>query len=167
MRKKIDIKKGDRYGFQSIIEEVEPYVFPSGETKRRFRCICDCGNIRSVNLTGLRNGSIKSCGCKEIIYPHKTHGNTNSVEYRTWADMKSRCYNTKVKNYKNYGGRGIIVCDRWLNSFQNFLEDMGKRPDGYTIDRINVDGNYEPNNVRWATWKEQQNNRRNNLNYTK
>lgn len=83
------------------------------------------------------------------------------IEYSTWHSMKKRCYSKRYSQYEDYGGRGIIVCDHWKNSFINFLQDMGKRPEGdYSIDRINNDGNYEPNNCRWATRSEQQKNKR-------
>lgn len=90
------------------------------------------------------------------------HGGTKSVEYNTWAQMKARCYNSKSHNYINYGARGITVCDRWKNSFGAFLKDMGPRPSPkHSIDRINNNGNYEPNNCRWATNSEQVRNQRN------
>lgn len=87
-----------------------------------------------------------------------THAKSNTREYSSWMSMKRRCYYKKAPNYSRYGARGITVCDRWLNSFENFLEDMGERPEGKTIDKINNDGNYEPDNCRWATSKEQKNN---------
>ena len=100
---------------------------------------------------------------KGIPAVNKTHGEskTRSVEYGTWSRVKTRCYNQKSKDYKDYGGRGIKMCDSWLNSYESFLRDMGRRPKGrYSLDRINVNGNYEPSNCRWATDKEQANNKR-------
>lgn len=85
----------------------------------------------------------------------KTHGMSNSPAYKSWQEMKTRCYNKKRAKYRRYGARGIRVCDRWLKSFQNFYDDMGDRPEGKTLDRINNDGNYEPSNCRWATPLEQ------------
>ena len=132
-------------------------------------CQCTCGNTVAVRHTHLSSGLIVSCKCSRGSTSIR-HGLTNSEEYRLWNGMKTRCYNENRDAYKNYGGRGIRVCDRWLdpeNGFLNFLEDMGERP--YTdlsIDRIDVNGNYCPENCRWATLTEQSRNKRTNRNYT-
>jgi hypothetical protein len=117
---------------------------------------CDCGAFKHVRYTSLLTGNTKSCGCLNKI-KHTKHGHASSVvtrTYRSWDSMKARCRNTKDKYY---GGRGITFCKRW-NSFNNFLEDMGIRPQGTSLDRINNTGNYEPSNCRWATPKQQNNN---------
>ena len=165
MPKIISIEKGDKYGRLTIIKEIQCRITPGGMIKRQVICSCECGNEKVVVLNSLRSGATRSCGCyrKEVTTQTKTiHGLWKHPLYKTWADMKTRCYNTKDKYYKDYGGRGIKVCDRWIKSFPNFLQDMGERPTGYSIDRINNDGNYEPSNCRWATNKEQQNNQRRN-----
>ena len=93
--------------------------------------------------------------------PRRRHNQSKSPEYRAWSNMKQRCYNLNIRSYKDYGARGIKVCDRWLNSFANFLEDMGLKPDPrLTLERVNNDGNYEPGNCKWATAKEQIDNQR-------
>jgi hypothetical protein len=157
--KRIEIKSGDKYGRLTITEEIEPYITPSGVRHRKFNCLCDCGEKKSIVLKSLRNNHTISCGCfhKEV---KTNHGLTGTYEYHIWNSMKQRCNNPKNISYKDYGGRGIKVCDRWLNSFNFFLEDMGKKPDGYSLDRINNDDGYKPTNCRWATMKEQSNNRR-------
>jgi hypothetical protein len=168
MRKKLDIQPGMKFNRLTIIKEVEPQKYLSGE-KRKFECLCDCGNQINVLLNDLRSENTKSCGCLKVertIEKNNSnykHGLTKIPEYDIWVKMKQRCYNSNNNDYKNYGNRGITICDRWLNSVENFLEDMGKRPNSdYSIDRINNDGNYEPSNCRWATKSEQNNNKRNN-----
>ena len=113
----------------------------------------------------LKSGKIRSCGCyfKDVMKEIKSiHGKSGSIEYKIWMGMKKRCHNRNDKKYKNYGGRGIKVCKRWLK-FENFYEDMGKKPKGKSLDRVDNNGNYEPNNCRWATSKEQNNNTRRNI----
>lgn len=127
-------------------------------------CICDCGNKSIVIGSNLRNGRTKSCGClrKELLIKRNTsHNMSKSAPYRTWRAMKNRCYNKKHPQYHDYGGRGVAVCDRWLNSFENFYSDMGDKPTSqHSIDKIDNNGNYEPKNCRWATATQQVRNQR-------
>lgn len=127
-------------------------------------CNCDCGNEKAIRLKDILNGKTQSCGCllKEKSGARAiTHGKTETTEYRIWSNMLTRCYNQKSESYKYYGARGIKVCERWLNSFENFFMDMGNRPSlRLTLDRIDNDGNYEPSNCRWATYSQQRNNQR-------
>jgi hypothetical protein len=163
MRQRIEVKSGDRYGRLIVIKEVESHIQPNGKIRRKFKCLCDCGNNVTTQLVSLRSNRTKSCGClqKEVaVSSNTTHGMKEIPSYNSWRGMKNRCNNPNSEDYKHYGGRGIIVCDRWLNSFENFLEDMGSRPYGYSIDRIDVNGNYELSNCKWATSKEQLKNRR-------
>ena len=138
----------------------------NGGTRAIWKCQCQCGNTIVVSRGTLRSGNTKSCGCiRKERNNHFKHGHALqsgvSVEYNSWRGMRERCYDKRHKAYKNYGGRGIIVCLRWLNSFPNFLTDMGLKPSPeLTLDRIDNDGIYEPNNCKWSTRTEQTHNRR-------
>lgn len=145
-----------------------------GKHKRTYwEAICDCGNKTSIETSYIIGKRKVSCGCfgkEQIAIMNTVHGqskkNKNTVEYLTWERMTERCRNKNGKDYKNYGGRGIKVCQRWLgkDGFINFFKDIGKRPsNNHSLDRINVNGNYCKDNCRWATQKEQSRNRRNNV----
>lgn len=126
-------------------------------------CICDCGNLTETRSDRLRNGRAQSCGCL-----HKKHGKSNTRLYHIWRQIKTRCYNKNNRDYMKYGDRGIQICDEWLNNFQAFYDwaiENGYK-ENLTIDRVNVNGNYEPDNCTWATKKQQARNKRDTLYYT-
>ena len=151
---------GQRFGRLVALE-------PVGRDKYNgilWKCQCDCGNTRIVHCHNLTSGNTKSCGClhkEQAVALHLTHGMSHSSEYSTWKFMLQRCENPNHKHFKYYGGRDIRVCKRW-HKFENFYEDMGQRPEGKSIDRIDNNGNYEPGNCKWSTPHEQMMNRRPN-----
>ena len=157
--------KGKRFGRLLVVERV-----PSAPGARNafWRCICDCGNATTTAAANIGKSTL-SCGClaKETAAKllskaryTQTHGMSHTPEHDTWLRIQQRCYNPKDKKYPRYGARGIVVCQRWLNDFANFLADMGMRPSSrHSINRLNNDGNYEPDNCNWATPTEQARNR--------
>lgn len=156
---------GRKFGRLTVTE----YAGRSKKGARCWICTCDCGEVRKVFGSNLVRDNSTSCGClgrQNSIKAHITHGHSGkksrSSEYGIWASMISRCENPKVASYPRYGGRGIKVCVRWRKSFQEFLSDMGPRPQGKTLDRDKTNGNYCPSNCRWITPTQQNNNRRGN-----
>jgi len=148
---------GQRFGRLKVVEFLGVI-----KGNAHWRCECVCGKKAIAYTNKLTQGNTKSCGClfwDNVKVSAKTHGMRYSRPYRIWRNMRSRCENPRFHKYPRYGGRGIMVCGRWLR-FENFWEDMKKGySDDLSIDRINNDGNYEPGNCRWATAKEQANNK--------
>jgi len=158
LRKKPAYNRIDRTGQVYNYWTIVRYVDTPGH-KARYLCRCKCGKEKVAIVTLIVNGTLKSCGCRNAEN-HVIHGKSRTRIYRIWKGMRTRCLDPKSTAWRYYGGRGIQVCDEWSNSFDAFLRDMGEPPPKLSIDRINNDGNYEKSNCRWATAKEQANNKR-------
>lgn len=164
---KVEIKAGDKWGKLTILKEIEGHRYPNGSIDRQFLCICDCGKEYIAKRSYLTRNKVSSCGCA-MGYHQISHNQSYSRLYSIWKAMRRRCQNPKDTNYHSYGGRGIKVCEEWSNHYEPFYE--WAISNGYSedleIDRIDVNGNYEPTNCRWATRKEQCLNKRDNRNIT-
>lgn len=153
---KTKVVLGQKYGHLTPVEVVGKNRFGL----LLYKCLCECGNEKIVGSRYLTDGKTVSCGCKRA----KQNRQSKSITYKSWISAKQRCTNPHNHNYKNYGARGIKMCESWMKSFSNFLCEMGERPSKeHTLDRIDVNGNYELANCRWATHKQQSNNRRDNV----
>lgn len=157
---------GDRFGRLTVREEVDPHVTPSGNKTRRYLCVCDCGKDKVVLQNALRSGATQSCGCLQAeSVPCPREGakglrvgcDRKDYRYNVWSMMIQRCYEENHDSYEDYGAKGKLVCDRWLEKssvgFNNFCDDMGERPEGYKLDRIDNSLGYYPENCRWVADK--------------
>jgi hypothetical protein len=157
--------EGNKYGKLTVVGRAAELV----RKDAWWVCECVCGRAIVSSSSHLKSGHTSSCGCENARQwrgekaPQYKHGKRHSAEWRTWSNMKNRCMNPNYTKWDKYGGRGIKVCERWMNSFENFYNDMGDKPSPlHSIDRINNDGDYEPSNCRWTTDQTQANNKSNN-----
>lgn len=161
----MDDLTGRKYGRWTVIKRAENHITSGGYSVTMWNCVCKCGNIRVVRGSDLKSGKSKSCGCLLADEPTtKTHGESGTHLYMIYHGMKSRCNNPNNKNYKDYGGRGISICQEWENveAFIRWAKSNGYK-DGLSIDRIDVNGNYCPENCRWVTMDAQKANRRDTI----
>lgn len=177
MMRRLEIAIGSRFGRLVVVEEVEQTVLPCGKRYRRMGCICDCGAEVAVLLGNLRNRRVQSCGCfnaERTAERSMTHGQagrgSQSANYQLWAGIKQRAVTGSSTDAARYVERGITMYWPWVDDFVAFdswiKENLGERPEGHSLDRINNDGNYEPGNLRWATRTEQSNNTGRNVSLT-
>lgn len=165
--RRLSVSPGERFGGLVVVAELD------GCQPRAARCACDCGTVVAVPLKKLRSGGQVSCGCRRrerllamnvsVSHPRLSHGLSEHPHYDRWCGMMARCHNPESKDWPNYGGRGIAVCQEWHDpaAFIDYADRvLGPMPSGHTIDRINNDGDYEPGNVRWADYSTQNRNRR-------
>ena len=158
---------GRRFGKLNVIARIEP---PIGKT--RFVCDCDCGNKTVATGIDIKSGNTTSCGCVKKVIGYTSnlkHGGASGKftgAYRAWRSMKQRCLDKNCKAYADYGAKGVTVCQQWIDSFESFLSDMGERPNGYSLERINVFDGYHPANCKWIPLKEQTKNQRKTVRYT-
>lgn len=160
---------GQRFGRITVIERANDYISPKGCHRPMWLCRCDCGNEVVIDPSKLKSEHTQSCGClknEKARERLKKHGMSHTKTHQEWIGIRQRCLNPNCKDYKDYGARGITMCDRWRDSFEAFYEDVSKlkhfEEKEYTLNRIDNDGNYEPNNVEWASAITQQNNKRSN-----
>ena len=154
-----------KWGRLEVVGEGSGRVTSCGKRLRSILCRCECGVEKEVDLNSLRRGGVRSCGCIKREHLDKVRGrrgDSRSPEYVAWQSMKMRCMNPNATGWERYGGRGIRVCDEWVDSYEVFLRNVGRRPAAdWSLDRIDPNGDYEPGNVRWATRRIQSRNRRN------
>ena len=158
---------GKRYGRLTVIERADSILEPNGKHRTVWRCICECGKEKIVAANKLKSGNTKSCGCyaRDV---NTTHGMSKTRLYKIWRKMKDRCYNPKHTHYEFYGGKGICICEEWKDDFEAFKDwaVMSGYSDYLTIERIDNDIGYNKENCKWATVKEQNNNKGDNVFYT-